>query len=107
MMALPAATAADLRPQQQARCLTYQGADGFWSYRKLDLSDNDTLQLVAKYDDESPLLIQQSVGEGTIFVLTTGWQPSQSGLALSTKFLPILSGMSWDLSNRLDGNVWR
>lgn len=70
----------------------------FWSHRGLKIgtpNNQDSVQVntVAKFDDDSPLLIQQPVGKGYIWVLTAGWQPNASGLALSTKFLPILMGM--------------
>ena len=65
----------------------------FWSHRKVALPADTNIRTVAKFDDLTPLLLRQSVGEGNIWMLTAGWQPSGSGLALSSKFLPILVGM--------------
>ncbi|MFK7737410.1 MAG: BatA domain-containing protein [Pirellulaceae bacterium] len=64
-----------------------------WNHRRVVLPDADDLDVVAKLDDDSPLLIQQTVGDGKISVLTCGWQPSSSGLALSSKFIPILNSL--------------
>ncbi|MEM7473885.1 MAG: BatA domain-containing protein [Planctomycetota bacterium] len=79
----------------------------FWSHRNLGLPNStdtelsseepkenaNTIKTVARFDDLAPLLVRQRVDKGNIWVLTAGWQPSASGLALSTKFLPILAGI--------------
>lgn len=66
----------------------------FWSHRKVTISDeNDLVTTVASFDDNDPFLIQKKEGQGNIWLLTTGWQPSGSGLALSSKFIPILMGI--------------
>lgn len=68
-----------------------------WSHRRVqfDQEQNPQLRIVAKYDDDSPMLIQQQQGQGlgSIWVMTTGWQPVSSSLALSSKFVPILTEM--------------
>lgn len=70
----------------------------FWNHRVIDLPQGDDanstrVSVIARFDDESPLLIHQTVGTGHIWVLATGWQPAASGLALSSKFVPILLGI--------------
>lgn len=74
----------------------------FWSHRRVEFPTEDSeddedvstsTKVVAKYDDGDALLIHKRHGEGHIWILTAGWQPRASGLALSSKFLPILSGM--------------
>jgi hypothetical protein len=66
----------------------------FWQHRNVSLPPNSTsLKGIARYDDQSPMLIEQIVGPGCIWIMTSGWQPEASTLALSSKFVPILMGM--------------
>jgi len=62
----------------------------FWKYRRLDATQFPGARVVAKFDTGDPALLQVSVGKGTLYVLATGWQPGDSQLALSSKFLPLL-----------------
>jgi hypothetical protein len=61
----------------------------FWSHRRLQ-NVGDEWDVVAKFDDGDPALLARPIGKGELFVLTSGWQPSQSQLALSTKFIPFV-----------------
>jgi hypothetical protein len=61
----------------------------FWKHRKLDFVSTNA-HLVARFDDGDPALAQINVGKGTLFVLASGWQPGDSQLALSSKFVPLL-----------------
>lgn len=75
----------------------------FWSHRSVQLPADDSLsadetgastfEVVASFDDQDPMLVQKYLGEGSVWILTAGWQPSASGLALSSKFVPILMGI--------------
>src|SRR5436309_1122960 len=47
-------------------------------------------RVLARFDKGDPALIQVPVGKGLLFVLTSGWQPADSQLALSSKFVPLL-----------------
>ncbi len=49
--------------------------------------------VIARFDDDSPAIWQtlRKEGEGQVVVFATGWQPSHSQLALSSKFLPIIN----------------
>ncbi len=62
----------------------------FWKYRLLDATQFPGARVVAKFDTGDPALLQVPVGKGTLYVLAAGWQPSDSQLALSSKFLPLL-----------------
>ncbi|NBV24074.1 MAG: VWA domain-containing protein [Proteobacteria bacterium] len=62
----------------------------FWKYRQLDPAQFPGARVVAKFDTGDPALLQVPVGQGTLYVLASGWQPSDSQLALSSKFLPLL-----------------
>lgn len=62
----------------------------FWKYRKLDASAIPNARVLAKFETGDPALVEIPVGKGKVFVLTSGWQPEDSQLALSTKFVPLL-----------------
>lgn len=72
----------------------------FWSHRQLSVAEDSTWQTVAEFDDREPALIEKMVGGGRLWVLAAGWQPQQSQLALSTKFVPLISGMLDQSVNR-------
>ncbi len=65
----------------------------FWQAVPIDLPTGSSATVIARFDNYRPALWEQSVGEGRLFVLTSGWQPSQSQFALSTKFVPWLEAM--------------
>ena len=46
---------------------------------------------IAAFENRDPALIHRSLGQGDVYVMAAGWQPSQSQFALSTKFVPWLS----------------
>ncbi|MEO2016640.1 MAG: BatA domain-containing protein [Fuerstiella sp.] len=55
--------------------------DGHWS-------------IVAKFDFGQPAIVEMNTGErGRIIVFATGWHPTDSQLALSTRFPPLLTRM--------------
>jgi hypothetical protein len=62
----------------------------FWKHRRLDAAAIPGARIVAKFDDRDPALIEVPAGKGRLFVMTSGWRPADSQLALSTKFVPIL-----------------
>jgi hypothetical protein len=65
----------------------------FWKYRRLDVTSIPGARVIAKFDTGDPALVEVPVGKGRVFVLTSGWQPGESQLALSTKFVPLLYSM--------------
>ncbi len=65
----------------------------FWKYRRLDAGTIPSARPLAKFDSGDPALIEVPVGRGRVLILTSGWQPEDSQLALSTKFVPLLYAM--------------
>ena len=65
----------------------------FWKHRRLGLDRLAAAKVVARFDNGDAALAQLSVGQGTLLVLTSGWQPQDSQLALSSKFVPLLYSM--------------
>ena len=69
----------------------------FWSHRNISDFDSQwavpaTFESPSDSQTQPPAILQRQLGEGTLWVLTAGWQPEQSQLALSTKFLPLIYG---------------
>jgi hypothetical protein len=62
----------------------------FWKHRKLETNRLANLKVLARFDKGDPAILQVGVGKGTLFVLTSGWHPADSQLALSSKFVPML-----------------
>ncbi len=65
----------------------------FWRHRRLESKQLADWDVLAKFDDGSPALISHAKGSGRIWLLMAGWQPNESQLALSTKFVPMIMGM--------------
>jgi hypothetical protein len=63
----------------------------FWKHRRVNTPAG--VQVVAAFDDGDPFLMEKAVGRGTLRVMTSGWQPTDSQLALSTKFVPLMEGL--------------
>jgi hypothetical protein len=61
----------------------------FWKSRKLNFNTTNAHTL-AKFDNGSPAMAQINAGKGSLFVFASGWQPGDSQLALSSKFVPLL-----------------
>jgi hypothetical protein len=63
----------------------------FWSYRKIQGLSEDWNSVVS-FDNGDVALAQKSIAKGQLWILAAGWQPRDSQLALSTKFVPLLDG---------------
>ena len=65
----------------------------FWKHREIEVKDaGGKLETLASFDNGHPTILSTRIGKGTLIVLASGWQPSDSQLALSTKFVPLLYG---------------
>jgi hypothetical protein len=65
----------------------------FWHYRKLNLSKSSNRRVLARFDSNDPAVIEQDLDDGKIWLMTSGWQPADSQLARSKKFLPLMVGI--------------
>ena len=65
----------------------------FWKHRLWEIPPSLRAQVLARFDDGSPALAQIPVGEGKLLVLASGWNPTDSQLAVSSKFPPLLETM--------------
>jgi hypothetical protein len=64
----------------------------FWKHRKLTLPKDSILEVLARFEQGDPAILAHSIGKGCVVLLTSGWHPADSQLALSTKFVPLLYG---------------
>lgn len=62
----------------------------FWKHRRVEVDRIDGARVPAKFDNGEALLVDIPRGKGTLLVLTAGWHPEDSQLALSSKFVPLL-----------------
>lgn len=62
----------------------------FWRYRKFDPASLPDARVIAKFDSGDPAVTEITLGKGRLLVLAAGWQPEDSQLAVSSKFVPLL-----------------
>jgi len=62
----------------------------FWKYRRINIEDLPDARVLARFDSGDPAWVELPVGKGSLLVFTCGWHPSDSQLALSSKFVPLL-----------------
>ena len=62
----------------------------FWKFRKLDAAAIPASRVVAKFDSGDPAILEVPAGKGRVIIMSSGFQPEESQLALSTKFVPML-----------------
>lgn len=65
----------------------------FWKYRKLESDNLGGATVVARFENGDPALVERRLGKGNVYVLTAGWQPSDSQLARSWKFVLLVSAL--------------
>nr|MCU0710144.1 hypothetical protein [Pirellula sp.] len=65
----------------------------FWQHRRVETADLEGWRVLAWFGDDAPAMLERSVGQGQFLLMTFGWQPTQSQLALSSKFVPMMAGI--------------
>jgi hypothetical protein len=65
----------------------------FWKHRRLQIPDGAGLHVLAQFDNGDPAVVEQVAGAGATIVWTSTWRPSDSQLALSSKFVPLLGAL--------------
>ncbi len=65
----------------------------FWKHRRIDESGLPGAEVLARFDDGAPAIVESRVGAGTLLLLTSGWHPEDSQLALSSKFAPLMNAI--------------
>jgi hypothetical protein len=65
----------------------------FWKHRPLGLKDGAATKAIARFDSGEPAILERRLDKGRVIVLASGWQPEDSQLALSTKFVPFIAAL--------------
>src|SRR5205085_4018031 len=65
----------------------------FWKYRKIGSEALGAARVLARFENGDPAVVEKAVGKGRLVVLTSGWQPADSQLARSSKFVPLMSAL--------------
>jgi hypothetical protein len=65
----------------------------FWKHRRFDLAAWPEVRVLARFDSGDPAMFEAPAGAGRLIVWAAGWQPGESQLALSTKFVPLLHAL--------------
>ena len=65
----------------------------FWKHRRLPADALADAKVLARFDDGDPAVVEKPIGKGRLFVLTSGWNPDDSQLARSSKFVPLMMGL--------------
>ena len=65
----------------------------FWKHRRIDEATLPNAEILARFDDGAAALVEVPVGKGRLLLLTSGWHPEDSQLALSSKFAPLLNAI--------------
>jgi hypothetical protein len=71
----------------------------FWAHRPVTVDERTDegitppTHVLARFDNGDPWLIERAVGKGRVWALTSGWQPDDSQLAVSSKFVPLIGSL--------------
>lgn len=65
----------------------------FWGHRAVKLKTAKSTRVVVRFDNGDPWLLERSLGKGRIWAVTSGWQPDDSQLAVSSKFVPLIGNL--------------
>ena len=65
----------------------------FWKYRRIDGPRLGDARVLARFENGDAAIIEKPMGKGRLVVLASGWQPADSQLARSSKFVPLMSAL--------------
>lgn len=65
----------------------------FWKYRRVPTAPLGDVRVPARFETGDPALIEKTLGKGRLVVLSSGWNPADSQLARSSKFVPLMSAL--------------
>ncbi len=65
----------------------------FWRHRRIGLQAVPKVRVLARFDGGDIAVAEVPVGQGKVWIWAAGWQPDDSQLALSSKFVPLLYAM--------------
>jgi hypothetical protein len=65
----------------------------FWKYRRIPASLLGEVRVLARFEKGDPAVIEKTLGKGRLVILASGWNPADSQLARSSKFVPLMSAL--------------
>lgn len=65
----------------------------FWKYRRLNPQSLGDVRVLTKFENGDPALVEKTIGRGRLVILTSGWNPADSQLARSSKFVPLMTAL--------------
>lgn len=65
----------------------------FWKHRRLPADALGSAKVLARFENGDPALIEKRIGKGRLLVLTSGWNPVDSQLSRSSKFVLLMLGL--------------
>jgi hypothetical protein len=67
----------------------------FWKHRRVQFhgDEKSVPRVISSFDNGDAFLFEKPIGQGKLLIATAGWQPADSQLALSTKFVPLINGI--------------
>jgi hypothetical protein len=65
----------------------------FWKYRRIDGDKFHGARVLARFETGDPAFLEKAIGKGRLVVMASGWQPSDSQLARSSKFVPLMAAL--------------
>lgn len=63
----------------------------FWKYRKIALEAIPDARVLARFENGDPAVLEKRLEKGRVVVMTSGWNPLDSQLARSSKFVPLMA----------------
>ncbi|MFO0905112.1 MAG: BatA domain-containing protein [Pirellulales bacterium] len=65
----------------------------FWRHVAVTVAADSPARAIARFDDRTPWMLEQTLGKGRVVMLTCGWRPDDSQFAVSSKFLPFVGAL--------------
>jgi len=65
----------------------------FWKYRRIKPGSLGDARVLARFETGDAAVVEKSAGKGRLVVLASGWQPADSQLARSSKFVPLMTSL--------------
>ena len=66
----------------------------FWKHQNVEFEDEELVNVIARFDDDAPAIWRcETEDGGNVYAFSSGWDPGDSQLARSTKFLPLIKGL--------------
>jgi Aerotolerance regulator N-terminal/von Willebrand factor type A domain len=65
----------------------------FWKHRRIKDLKLGSARVLARFDDGDPAVLEKTIEKGRMIVFAAGWQPSDSQLARSSKFVPLMTAL--------------